>query len=113
MESFATLPANRRFIKDDSVSTTQIDSAAEGLFLHFQTALYQVPLPLGWMLSPMATHELDRQMPSATQTPECYADHMNNELAEIIVATLKGEAVGMKIPHPIDAHGECTRKDVG
>lgn len=60
-----------------------------GLFLHFRTCGYDVPLPLGWMLSDMAKDELERQMPSAGGAIERPVGTYNDGLAKRLLAALK------------------------
>lgn len=60
-----------------------------GLFLHFRPCEYDVPLPLGWMLSDMARDELERQMPAEDEQPQRFADWYNRGLADRLVEALK------------------------
>jgi len=61
----------------------------KGLFLHFRPCEYDVPLPLGWMLSDMARDEMERQMPAEGTEPQRFADWYNRGLADRLVDALK------------------------
>jgi hypothetical protein len=82
--SAAQLPASENDSALDSFFQRE-----KGLFLHFRPCEYDVPLPLGWMLSDMAREELERQMPADGEQPQRFADWYNRGLADRLVEALK------------------------